>query len=105
MRSPFPRRRSDLARPTADDVREQLTIFSAIHAAMSRWPEVSALAAEAQETDDARQRLCSLLGVSELGSNAILEMQLRRVTVLEREQMGRRIRELESALEEMEDGG
>jgi len=85
-----------------DELREQLAIYSAIHAAMTRWPEVSALAAEAEDPDDALQRLCSLLGVSELGARAILDMQLRRVTVLERERMAGRVRELEQELEQLE---
>lgn len=91
--------------PTADVLRAQLAIYSAIHAALSRWPEVSALMAEAQQPDDARQQLRALLGVSELEANAILETQLRRVTVLEREQMGRRIRDLEQDLAERQNGG
>lgn len=91
-----------MTEPTADDLREQLAIYSAVHAAASRWPEVSALVAEAEQADDARQRLRALLGVSELGANAILDTQLRRITVLEREVMVRRIRDLESQFAEME---
>jgi DNA gyrase subunit A len=92
--------------PSIDDqrkhLRSQLHIYGGIEMAMHKWPEVSALAFEAEEPDSLRQALIELLGVDDVQAAAISDMQVRRLSRRERDQIPRRVLELREQLSEME---
>ncbi len=67
-----------------DAARQRLEILDATTAALERRVEVLELIASSPSADDARQRVAQLLGVSELGATAVLDLQWRRFAQLER---------------------
>ncbi len=75
--------------------------------AQENLDEVVKIIRASNSTDDARQGLMQRFGLSELQTNAILDMQLRRLTGLERakleaerEELARRIADLQSILDD-----
>jgi DNA gyrase/topoisomerase IV subunit A len=60
--------------------RERLEILDAMIAAIERRAEVVGLVAAADSADDARRGIAELLAVSEVGADAILALQLRRLS-------------------------
>jgi hypothetical protein len=80
------------------NVREQLHIMEAIHQALERWPEVSAAAYDSTSPNDLRNVLIELIGLDEIQANAVMEMQIRRITRLERERIASRVSELRQEL-------
>jgi DNA gyrase/topoisomerase IV subunit A len=71
-----------------------LHIYQAIHAALSRWPEVADLAFQTESPDSFRESLMQLLDVDEVQANAVSDMQVRRAGRLERAAVARRLAEL-----------
>lgn len=67
--------------------RAQLEILEAVLSATDRRREVFDLVENAADTNDAADQLAALLGVSRDGAVAVLDMQLRRLTVTERERI------------------
>jgi DNA gyrase subunit A len=73
---------------------EQLLILAAIEAALAHRHAVLDLLETAIDVEDALQRLSSLLQVGELGAQAVLELQFRRLPLRERQKIAERCVEL-----------
>ena len=67
-----------------DAARQRLEFLDAITAALERRVEVMELIASSPSADEARERVAALLGVSEVGATAVLDLQWRRFAQLER---------------------
>lgn len=78
--------------------REELTVLDALLRAMDRRDEVFQLIEDSETEDEARHGLGQLLGVSELGSRAVLDLQVRRLTRDQRQRLASRAAELRSQL-------
>jgi len=76
--------------------------MEAIYHALKRWPEVSAAAYDSTSPDDLRNLLIGLIGVDEAQANAVMEMQLRRMTRLERDRIASRVSELRQELAQLD---
>ncbi|MBP2527262.1 hypothetical protein [Rhodococcus sp. PvP104] len=63
---------------------ERLELLTAIAAGMDRRSELIAAVGEASDRDGARRAVMDLLGVTEMGADAVLAMQVRRFSVQER---------------------
>ncbi len=77
---------------------ERARILRGLDAALSVWPEVSVIAFEAETVDDLREALQARFDLDEVQANAVLEAQVRRVTVREREKIADELRRLEADL-------
>jgi DNA gyrase/topoisomerase IV subunit A len=80
--------------------REELMVLDALERAMDRRDEVFQVIDDSGDADEARRRLGQLLGVDELGSRVILDMQVRRFTRDQRQNLASRAEELRSKLPE-----
>ena len=78
--------------------RDELTILDALLRAMDQRDEVFQLIEDSQTEDEARHGLGQLLGVGELGSRAVLDLQVRRPTRDQRQRLASRAAELRSQL-------
>ncbi|MCD9152945.1 DNA gyrase subunit A [Aeromicrobium duanguangcaii] len=58
---------------------DRLHIMQALDSALERWPEVSALAWEAESTEEFITQLGELLGIDETQATAVADLQLRRI--------------------------
>ena len=63
---------------------QRLEILDAIAAAVERRVEVLELIVSSRSADQARSGIADLLGVSEVGATAVLDLQWRRLAELER---------------------
>jgi DNA gyrase subunit A len=63
---------------------QRLEVLDAIVAAIDRRDEVHTVIVSSPSAEQARTRLVALLGVSEVGAVAILDLQWRRLAELER---------------------
>ncbi|MBM4438420.1 MAG: DNA gyrase subunit A, partial [Actinobacteria bacterium] len=93
------RRRTEFDRKRAK-AREHLLQGYAI--ALQHIDEVIALIRKAADTDVARRELVRRYALSDIQANAILDMQLRRLVRLEREQLQRELRETQQLIAELE---
>lgn len=57
----------------------RLYIVQALDSALERWPEVSALAWEADSSEEFIIRLGALLGIDETQATAVADLQFRRI--------------------------
>ncbi len=80
------------------ELQDQVHILRGLVAAQERWPDVSALAFEADSFDSLVDALVELLGADSIQALAISVMQVRRVGRLERDVLRRRLAELEEEL-------
>jgi DNA gyrase/topoisomerase IV subunit A len=78
--------------------REQLMIHEALVQAMDRRDEVFQEIEDSEDMDEAIRRVGQLLGVGELGSRFVLDMQVRRFTRDQRQAIASRTEELRSKL-------
>lgn len=69
-------------------------IYEALEAAVERRGEVFAVIETSVDTEKAQQELQALLGTDELGARAVLDLQLRRLSLAERAFIAERLREL-----------
>ena len=83
-------------RPT----REQLVMVDATVRALDRRDEVLHVMEDSEDEDEARRRVGQLLGVDELGSRVVLDMQLRSFTRSRRRIMASHAEELRKRLAE-----
>ena len=67
-----------------DAVLQRLEILDAVVAAIDRRIDVLETIASSPSADEARVRVCALLGVSEVAATAILDLQWRRFAQSER---------------------
>ncbi|MEJ7707799.1 MAG: hypothetical protein WKF82_11365 [Nocardioidaceae bacterium] len=75
-------------------IAEQMHIYEALEAAVERRGEVFAVIETSVDTEKAQQELQALLGTDELGARAVLDLQLRRLSLAERAFIAERLREL-----------
>jgi DNA gyrase/topoisomerase IV subunit A len=79
-------------------IRDELMILDALLRAMDRRDEVFQVIEDSEDEDEARRRVGQLLGVDELGSRVVLDMQVRRLTRDQRQRLASRAAELRSQL-------
>lgn len=78
--------------------RQELMILDALVQAMDRRDEVFQMIEDSEDGDEAIRRVGQLLGVGELGSRAVLDLQARRFTRDQRQALASRAEELRSKL-------
>ena len=81
-----------------EELRDRIHVVRALDLATARWPEVSAAAFETPTNEELRDRLRELLGLDEAQSRAVMDLQLRRASVLERAKIASHLRHLEDEL-------
>ncbi|MGO4860169.1 DNA gyrase subunit A [Arthrobacter sp. 2MCAF14] len=79
-------------------MRQQLMLHEALVRAMDRRDEVFQVIEDSEDVDEAIRRVGQLLGVGELGSRAVLNLQARRFTRDQREAIASYAEELRSRL-------
>ena len=79
-------------------IRDHLMIVDALLRAVDRRDEVFQMIEDSEDMDEARRRVGQLLGVGELGSRAVLDMQVRRLTRDHRRRLASEAEELRSKL-------
>jgi DNA gyrase/topoisomerase IV subunit A len=79
-------------------IRDHLMIVDALVRAVDRRDEVFQMIEDSEDEDEARRRVGQLLGVGELGSRAVLDMQVRRFTRDHRQRLASEAKELRSKL-------
>ena len=79
-------------------IRQELMIVDALVQAMDRRDEVFQMIEDSEDRDEAMRRVGQLLGVGELGSRAVLDLQARRFTRDQRQAIASRAEELRSKL-------
>lgn len=79
-------------------MRDELMILDALLSAMDRRDEVFRIIEDSENEDEARRRVGQLLGVDELGSRVVLDLQVRRLTRDQRQRLASRVAELRSQL-------
>jgi DNA gyrase/topoisomerase IV subunit A len=80
------------------ETRQELMILDALVKAMDRRDEVFQMIEDSEDRDEAMRRVGQLLGVGELGSRAVLDLQARRFTRDQRQAIASRAEELRSKL-------
>src|SRR5829696_1690916 len=86
-----------------DDAQARAHIYRGLVIALDQLDEVIALIRRSPSTDDARAGLITLLEIDELQSNAILDMQLRRLAALERQRIIDQLAEYERIIADLID--
>jgi DNA gyrase/topoisomerase IV subunit A len=76
--------------------REQLMVLKAVLNAMDRREEVFQVIEDSEDMDEAIRRVGELLGVGEIRSRAVLDMQARRFTRDHRRRLEAEVEELRS---------
>lgn len=88
-------------------LRERVEILAGLHNALERWPEVAALAFASASPKSLKAELSDLLGIGEVPAQAVLDMQFRRVSKVERDRMRAEFKEsqadLDRAMEQLGD--
>ncbi|MFF2318262.1 DNA gyrase subunit A [Arthrobacter sp. NPDC058097] len=79
-------------------MRDHLMIVDALVRAVDRRDEVFQIIEDSEDVDEARRRVGQLLGLGELGSRAVLDMQVRRFTRDQRQRLAFEAEELRSKL-------
>jgi DNA gyrase subunit A len=79
-------------------------VLVAIGRAQANWPEFVDLVTAADSATQARQRLCAEFDLDEGPANAILDMQLRRASALERAQIDEELTLLRQEIVRLTDG-
>ncbi|MGO4191453.1 DNA gyrase subunit A [Arthrobacter sp. YAF17] len=78
--------------------RDELMVFEAMEQAMGRRDEVFQVIDDSEDADEAIRRVGQLLGVGELGSRVVLDLQVRRFTRDQRQAIASHAEELRSKL-------
>ncbi|MGO4583229.1 DNA gyrase subunit A [Arthrobacter sp. 2RAF6] len=79
-------------------LRQQLMLHEALVNAIDRREEVFQMIEDSEDVDEAIRRVGQLLGVGELGSRAVLDLQARRFTRDQRQAIASYAEELRSRL-------
>lgn len=82
------------ARDLLRSIDEQLLIYGAIESALDNRHAVMDVLEAAVDAEDARQHLGRLLQIDEVGTQAVLDLQFRRLTARERQKVAERRTEL-----------
>lgn len=83
--------------------RQRAHILAGLRIAISHLDEVISLIRESESAQAARQQLIARFGLDDDQAQAILDMQLRRLAALEREQLEKEYQELQDSIREMEE--
>ena len=83
--------------------RQRAHILAGLRIAISNLDEVIQLIRNAESAQDAKRQLISRFGLDDDQSQAILDMQLRRLAALERQQLENEYNELREAIRKMEE--
>ena len=83
--------------------RERAHILAGLRIALSNLDEVIQLIRESKDSEEARNGLITRFGLDEKQSQAILEMQLRRIAALERERLENEYKELQVTIKWLEE--
>ena len=83
--------------------RQRAHILAGLRIALSHLDEVINLIRNSESAQAARQELITRFGLDEDQSQAILDMQLRRLAALEREQIEKEYQEIQAAIRDMEE--
>ena len=83
--------------------RQRAHILAGLRIAISNLDAVIALIRNADSAQDAKQQLITRFGLDDDQSQAILDMQLRRLAALERQQLENEYNEIQAAIREMEE--
>ena len=83
--------------------RQRAHILAGLRIALSHLDEVINLIRNSESAQAARQELIARFGLDEDQSQAILDMQLRRLAALEREQIEKEYQEIQAAIRDMEE--
>ncbi len=83
--------------------RQRAHILAGLRIAISHLDEVISLIRESESAQAARQQLIARFGLDDDQAQAILDMQLRRLAALEREQLEKEYQELQGSIREMEE--
>ena len=75
-------------------VKDRLDLLQALHDALLRWPEVSALGFASNSTDDFLSGLQELMGINDTQARAVSDMQVRRLPSLERKKIADELAQL-----------
>lgn len=98
---PFGKGASDDLAGREANLSQQVRIFEALETALDRRQEVFELLGGAPDPDDARSRLQELLDIDDVGAEAVMDMQLRRLPASERDRITTQLRELRRSLREV----
>ncbi|XAS67503.1 DNA gyrase subunit A [Micrococcaceae bacterium Sec5.7] len=79
-------------------IRDQLMVVDALVQAIDRRDEVFHMIEDSEDVDEAIRRVGQLLGLGELGSRAVLDLQVRRFTRDQRQAVASHAEELRSKL-------
>jgi len=90
------------ARYDLQKARERAHILEGLRIALQFLDEVIRTIRQAQDTDAARQALMQRFGLTQAQAQAILEMQLRRLSALERERLEEEYRNLQQTIADLE---
>ena len=83
--------------------RDRAHILEGLTRALDRLDEVIATIRAASSTEEARTNLITIFGLSEVQANAILDMQLRRLVLLERQRLLDELAVLRATITDLED--
>ena len=83
--------------------RQRAHILAGLRIAISNLDAVIALIRNADSAQDAKQQLITRFGLDDDQAQAILDMQLRRLAALERQQLENEYNEIQAAIHEMEE--
>ena len=83
--------------------RERAHVLEGLVIALDNLDEVIRVIREAQTTEEARGTLISRFGLTEIQTNAILDLQLRRLVALERQKVVDELAELRRTIADLED--
>ena len=83
--------------------RQRAHILAGLRVAISNLDEVIQLIRNAESAQDAKQKLIARFGLDDDQAQAILDMQLRRLAALERQQLENEYNELQTAIRKMEE--
>jgi len=75
-------------------VEAQMHVYEALVSAVERRREVYELLEGAEDPAAASRELQTLLGTDEVGAQAVIDLQLRRLTLTERAKISEKLREL-----------
>jgi DNA gyrase/topoisomerase IV subunit A len=81
-----------------EQAREELMILEALVQAMDRRDEVFQVIEDSEDMDEATRRVGQLLGVGQMRSRAVLDLQARRFTRDQRQAIASYLEELRSKL-------
>ena len=84
--------------PPDDVARQRLEILDAFSAAIERRTEVFDGIADSSSLEDARRRVADLLGISDVGAVAVLDLQARRFTRQDQQRIAEERAELRRSL-------